>query len=62
MGTVRVPNSGDTFGQQSWAGGWTHSRADVPHADPLVSREVSEVVISHIGLNQCKHRRHAARD
>jgi len=35
MGALRVPRSGTTFGQQTWAQGWTHSWAEVPRAAAL---------------------------
>jgi len=35
MGTLRGPSSAAAFGQQTWAGVWTHRWAEVPHADAL---------------------------
>ena len=31
MGALMGPSSGASFGQQSWAGAWTHHQAEVPH-------------------------------
>jgi len=35
MGTLKGLNSGAIFGHQSWAGGWSKGRAEVPHATTL---------------------------